>query len=149
MLLFDLLFDIGCSRIQDLVGRFINAEFHMPREFQDAKRGFWEAMMVRFLANIRSVPDENPDAMKMSVRVGTLFGDAAHIDGEVSTCCRQISHQKPNTTSKTRAVATFFANKKYCRHVLSGLRTHQPDNLALVKTKRLIFALGGERFEAR
>jgi len=70
----DLPFGMGCRRIHNLAGRFTGGEFHMPEGFEDAERGFWEAILDGIPTDVRQVLDANLHAVQMSVHIGTLLG---------------------------------------------------------------------------
>jgi hypothetical protein len=69
----DLPFGMGFSRIHDLAGRFTNGEFRMPEGFEEAERGFWEAVFDGVRPDVRRVLDANLDAVQTSVHIGTLL----------------------------------------------------------------------------
>ena len=64
---------MGCCRIHDLAERFTNGEFRMPEGFEDAERGFWEAILDGIPTDIRRVLDANLHAVQTSIHVGTLL----------------------------------------------------------------------------
>ncbi|PUU78960.1 hypothetical protein B9Z19DRAFT_1192979 [Tuber borchii] len=69
----DLPFGMGCCRIHDLVGRFTVGEFHMPEGFEDAERGFWEAILDGIPTDVRRVLDTNLYAVQTSIHIGALL----------------------------------------------------------------------------
>jgi hypothetical protein len=69
----DLPFGMGCCRIRDLARRYTNGEFRMPEGFEDAERGFWEAILDGIPTDIRQVLDANLHAVHTSIHVGTLL----------------------------------------------------------------------------
>ncbi|KAI9658972.1 MAG: hypothetical protein M1821_001932 [Bathelium mastoideum] len=64
-------FGMGFCRIHTLAGEFSEKKFHMPPEFEDAERGFWQEIWDGIPENIRS--RANPEAIQTAVTLGTLL----------------------------------------------------------------------------
>lgn len=77
----DLPFGMGFCRIHDLIGRFTNGEFRMLEGFEDAERGFWEAVFNGIPQDVRRLLDANLDAVQTSVRIWSLL-HTLDIEGE-------------------------------------------------------------------
>lgn len=65
---------MGFSRIHTLAGEFSERKFHMPPEFEDAERGFWEEIYNGVSSDTRKIIDSNIDAVQTAVTLGTLLG---------------------------------------------------------------------------
>ncbi|KAF1828993.1 hypothetical protein BDW02DRAFT_574389 [Decorospora gaudefroyi] len=64
-------FGMGFCRIHTLAGEFSEKKFHMPPEFEDAERGFWQEIWDGIPENVRS--HANPEAVQIAVTLGTLL----------------------------------------------------------------------------
>ncbi|KAL9096101.1 MAG: hypothetical protein Q9165_001624 [Trypethelium subeluteriae] len=71
-------FGMGFCRIHTLAGEFSEQKFHMPPEFEDAERGFWEEIWDGIPESVRSHAD--PEAVQIAVTLGTLL-DAFQLEG--------------------------------------------------------------------
>ena len=79
-------FGIGLSRIHTLAGEFSEGKFHMPDEFEESERGFWEEIFKGVPADIRKVLDANLEAVQTSVLLGTLLGTFELDHGKPGPC---------------------------------------------------------------
>ncbi|KAL9079626.1 MAG: hypothetical protein Q9157_001511 [Trypethelium eluteriae] len=70
-------FGMGFCRVHTLAGEFSEKKFHMPPEFEDAERGFWQEIWDEIPENVRS--QVNPEAVQIAVTLGTLL-DAFQLD---------------------------------------------------------------------
>jgi hypothetical protein len=79
-------FGMGFARIHSLAGEFIDREFHMPEDFEESERGFWEEVFGGMPSNIRSSLEANQEEIQMAVLLGKLL-DTFHVeDGEIGNC---------------------------------------------------------------
>jgi len=67
-------FGMGFGRIHTLAGEYFQRKFHMPKNFEEAERGFWEAAYSSLAKEVRHVVEERWGLVETSVRLGTLLG---------------------------------------------------------------------------
>ena len=67
-------FGMGFSRIHTLAGEFSERKFHMPDNFNESERGFWEEIFNGVPADMRKILDANLDVIQTAVMLGTLLG---------------------------------------------------------------------------
>ncbi|KAG9234571.1 hypothetical protein BJ875DRAFT_8329 [Amylocarpus encephaloides] len=75
-------FGMGLRRIHTLAGEFLERKFHMPGEFEESERGFWEEIFNGVPVDVRRVLDANLEAVQTSVLLGTLLGAFELDDGK-------------------------------------------------------------------
>jgi hypothetical protein len=66
-------FGMGSSRIHTLAGEYPATIFHMPPEFEDAQKGFWQEIYDGVSADTRKTIDNNIDVVQTAVTLGTLL----------------------------------------------------------------------------
>jgi len=66
-------FGVGLSRVHDLAGKYRNRMFHMPKEFEEAERGFWEELFGGIPTDIKRTLLNHLREIEMAVHVGTLL----------------------------------------------------------------------------
>jgi hypothetical protein len=66
-------FGMGFSRTHTLAGEYSAGKFHVPPEFEDAERGFWQEIYDGVSADTRKIIDSNIDAIQTAVTLGTLL----------------------------------------------------------------------------
>jgi hypothetical protein len=76
-------FGMGFSRIHTLAGEYSARIFHMPHEFEDAERGFWQEIYDGVSADTRKTVDSNIDAVQTAVTLGTLLGAFQLDEGKI------------------------------------------------------------------
>jgi hypothetical protein len=64
---------MGFSRTHTLAGEYSAGKFHVPPEFEDAERGFWQEIYDGVSADTRKIIDSNIDAIQTAVTLGTLL----------------------------------------------------------------------------
>lgn len=72
-------FGMGFCRISILAGEFSEKKFHMPPEFEEAERGFWQEVYDGIPTDVRKLFDTNLDAIQIAITLGTLL-DAFQLD---------------------------------------------------------------------
>ncbi|KAI9706859.1 MAG: hypothetical protein M1820_004638 [Bogoriella megaspora] len=72
-------FGMGLSRIHTLAGEYSGGKFHMPPEFEDAEKGFWQEIWNGIPENVSELVRINPEAVQIAVTLGTLL-DAFQLD---------------------------------------------------------------------
>lgn len=76
-------FGMGFSRIHTLAGEFSERKFHMPDEFNESERGFWQEVFNGVPAELRKVLDANLDVVQTAVMLGTLLGTFELEEGKI------------------------------------------------------------------
>ncbi|KAG0633025.1 hypothetical protein HOY80DRAFT_993763 [Tuber brumale] len=66
-------FGMGFGRIHTLAGEFSEKKFHMPGDFEESERGFWQEVFDGVPADIREVLDANLDMVQTAVILGTML----------------------------------------------------------------------------
>lgn len=66
-------FGMGFCRIHTLAGEFVEKKFHMPSEFEDAEKGFWQEIWNGIPKNVRRLFRANPEVVQTAVTLGTLL----------------------------------------------------------------------------
>lgn len=74
-------FGAGLSSIHTLAGEFVDSKFHVPADFEQAERGFWQEMFNGVPKNVRDALNTNLHAVQMSLIVGTLISTFQLEDG--------------------------------------------------------------------
>jgi hypothetical protein len=64
-------FGMGFCRIHTIAGEFSEEKFHIPPEFKDAEREFWQEIWDGIPENVRS--HANPEVVQIAVTLGTLL----------------------------------------------------------------------------
>ncbi|KAF2792725.1 hypothetical protein K505DRAFT_325968 [Melanomma pulvis-pyrius CBS 109.77] len=72
-------FGMGFSRIHTLAGEFSEKRFHMPPEFEDAEKGFWQEIYNGIPEDLYRLFHANPGVVQIAVALGTLL-DAFQLD---------------------------------------------------------------------
>ncbi|KAL8968308.1 MAG: hypothetical protein Q9197_004948 [Variospora fuerteventurae] len=72
-------FGVGFCRIHTLAGEFAEQKFHMPPQFEDAEKGFWQEIWAGIPRNLREFLHVNWEAVQLAVTLGTLL-DAFQLD---------------------------------------------------------------------
>ncbi|CUS08874.1 unnamed protein product, partial [Tuber aestivum] len=80
---FPLPFGMGFGRIHTLAGEFSEKRFHMPDEFEESERGFWQEVFDGVPADIRKVLDANLDVVQMAVILGTMLDTFESEEGKL------------------------------------------------------------------
>ncbi|KAL8861264.1 MAG: hypothetical protein Q9178_002480 [Gyalolechia marmorata] len=66
-------FGMGFCRIHTLAGEFSEKKFHMPPEFEDAEKVFWQEIWGGFPQSVREFLHANLEAVQFAVTLGTLL----------------------------------------------------------------------------
>ncbi|RDL40083.1 uncharacterized protein BP5553_00062 [Venustampulla echinocandica] len=82
-------FGMGFDRIHTLAGEFSEKKFHMPDEFHESERGFWQEVFDGVPVDLRKVLDANLDVVQMAVILGTLLGTFELEEGKI--VCNPVS----------------------------------------------------------
>ncbi|KAL8724464.1 MAG: hypothetical protein Q9166_007933 [cf. Caloplaca sp. 2 TL-2023] len=72
-------FGMGFCRIHTLAGEFSEKKFHMPPQFEDAEKVFWQEIWGGIPKNVREFLHANSEAVQFAVTLGTLL-DAFQLD---------------------------------------------------------------------
>ncbi|KAL8979443.1 MAG: hypothetical protein Q9177_006143 [Variospora cf. flavescens] len=72
-------FGVGFCRIHTLAGEFSEQKFHMPPQFEDAEKGFWQEIWAGIPRSLREFLHVNWEAVQLAVTLGTLL-DAFQLD---------------------------------------------------------------------
>ncbi|KAF1962797.1 hypothetical protein CC80DRAFT_487265 [Byssothecium circinans] len=76
-------FGMGFCRIHTLAGEFSEKKFHMPPQFEDAEKGFWQEIWDGIPRNVRELFQANPEVVQTAVTLGTLLNAFQLDEGKV------------------------------------------------------------------
>ncbi|KAL8648299.1 MAG: hypothetical protein Q9210_005067 [Variospora velana] len=72
-------FGVGFCRIHTLAGEFSEQKFHMPPQFEDAEKAFWQEIWGGIPRSVRAFLHGNWEAVQLAITLGTLL-DAFQLD---------------------------------------------------------------------
>ncbi|KAG9198147.1 hypothetical protein G6514_010473 [Epicoccum nigrum] len=92
-------FGMGFSRIHTLAGEYSAGKFHVPPEFEDADRGFWQEIYDGISADTRKIIDSNIDAVQTAVTLGTLLNAFQLDEGNIGLYSTIVINALPKLLS--------------------------------------------------
>lgn len=74
-------FGMGFSRIQELAGEYCDKKLHIPANFEEAERGFWDEIFMGIPRDVHKQVVDHLEEVQLAVTLGILL-DAFQIDGD-------------------------------------------------------------------
>lgn len=92
-------FGMGFGRINTLAGEISEKKFHVPPEFEEAERGFWQEVYDGIPVEVRNLIDTNPDVIQIAVTLGTLLDVFQLEEGKIGPCNQVVVNALPKLLS--------------------------------------------------